>query len=199
MTAQIIETTAIAAEDKLTQSERDRAALYLDQTKNQITGALRNVSESQWTFKPSSGGWSIAQIVEHVIFVQELVLGPVREKLDAATAEPVHPDYKLVDDIIIYQIPNRLAKFPSPAQPAGDLSVSQALDRLGANYSQLRERIETAHGLRSRSIESLPLKAISKGAYTLMDGYQWILAAAAHTERHTKQVLEVMSDPAWPC
>jgi hypothetical protein len=31
-----------------------------------------------------------------------------------------------------------------------------------------------------------------------MDGYQWVLATAAHTERHTKQILEVKSDPNFP-
>jgi hypothetical protein len=32
----------------------------------------------------------------------------------------------------------------------------------------------------------------------MMEGYQWILAATAHTERHTKQILEVMADSAFP-
>jgi len=31
----------------------------------------------------------------------------------------------------------------------------------------------------------------------VIDGYQWILAASAHTERHTKQILEVRADPGF--
>jgi hypothetical protein len=31
-----------------------------------------------------------------------------------------------------------------------------------------------------------------------MDGYRWILAAAAHAERHTKQILEVIGNAAFP-
>jgi hypothetical protein len=31
-----------------------------------------------------------------------------------------------------------------------------------------------------------------------MDGYQWILAAAARTERHTKQILEVKAEAGFP-
>jgi hypothetical protein len=31
-----------------------------------------------------------------------------------------------------------------------------------------------------------------------LDGYEWILAAAAHSERHTKQILEVKADPNFP-
>jgi len=31
-----------------------------------------------------------------------------------------------------------------------------------------------------------------------MDGYQWVLTIAAHTERHTKQIAEVKADPHFP-
>ncbi len=126
------------------------------------------------------------------------MLGPLRDKLTQAPATPAHPDYRRVDDIVIYQIPNRLTKFPSPAQPAGDLERPQALERLLTNYARMNEQLESTPWLRNRSTEAPPLKAVSGGAYDTMDGYQWILAAAAHTERHTKQVLEVMADPGFP-
>lgn len=31
-----------------------------------------------------------------------------------------------------------------------------------------------------------------------LDGYQWLLFIAAHSDRHTKQMLEVKADPAFP-
>jgi hypothetical protein len=31
-----------------------------------------------------------------------------------------------------------------------------------------------------------------------LDGYDWILAVAAHTARHTQQILEVKADPGFP-
>lgn len=191
-------TSAVAVEQTVAPADLDRARLYLQQTKSEIVGVMRNISDRQWMFRPSPDRWSIAEIVEHIVWVQERVLGRLREKLDGAPEGPVHPDYKRVDDIIIYQFPNRLTKFPTPAQPAGNLSRSQALDRILANYYQLSESLDTTPWLRIRSIESFPLKAVSNGAYEQMDGYQWILAAAAHTERHTKQMLEVMADPDFP-
>src|SRR5215469_2562779 len=117
MTPNTLETAALAADQTLTQFELDRARLYLEQTKSGVMGALRNLSDPQWRFKPGLDRWSTAEIVEHVIFVQERVLGPLREKINEAPVGPPHPDYKHVDDIIIYQIPNRLTKFPTPAQP----------------------------------------------------------------------------------
>ena len=198
MTSNAMATAAVQPTEALGQIELDRARLYLEQTRILIVGALRNVSELQWNFKPGPDRWSIAEIIEHIIVVQGRVLGPAREQLENASIAPVHPDYKHVDDIIIYQIPSRLTKFPSPLQPAGGLSRSDAIERLLANYAALNRRLETTPDLRNHSIESAPIKAISNGVYSSMDGYQWILAAAAHTERHTKQVLEVMADPGFP-
>ena len=43
-----------------------------------------------------------------------------------------------------------------------------------------------------------PVKAISKGKYETADGYQWLLLAAGHTERHTKQILEVRAHADFP-
>jgi hypothetical protein len=42
------------------------------------------------------------------------------------------------------------------------------------------------------------MKVVSKGVFEVMDGYQWILAAAAHAERHAKQMLEVKANAAYP-
>lgn len=49
-------------------------------------------------------------------------------------------------------------------------------------------------GLRDHAVDSPPLKAVSRGTNSVMDGDQWILAAAAHAERHT----EVIADDSFP-
>ena len=65
-------------------------------------------------------------------------------------------------------------------------------------HARLADCLESRPGLRQHVVPAAPLKAVSKGAFELMDGYQWILAAAAHTERHAKQMLEVMAEPGYP-
>jgi hypothetical protein len=71
------------------------------------------------------------------------------------------------------------------------------MDRLRRNFAQLSASLDVP-GLREHVIDAPALKAVSKGEYDKMDGYQWILAAAAHTERHTKQILEVRADAGFP-
>jgi hypothetical protein len=190
--------TVDAAGQKLTSSELEQARLYLEQTRCYVVGATRGLSDAQWRFKPASDRWSILEIVEHMVFVQELVLGPIREQLVSAPVASVNRDYKQVDRIVIYQFPNRLNKFPSPEQPSGRWEPTVATERLLENYGRLGEYLESTPDLRQHLRESPPLKAVTNGAFDSMDGYQWLLAVAAHTQRHTCQILEVKADPSFP-
>ncbi len=191
---------ALAAERPLTPAELELATLHLQQTRDAVIGALRGVSEAQWKFKPAPGVWSIAEIAEHIAFVQELVLGMLQDQLPDAAPAPAGRDLELVDALIINHFPNRLAKFPAPEplHPKGDCALPVTLDRVKTNTRTLAECLESMPDLRDHVLESPPLKRLSKGEHTVMDGYQWILAASAHTERHTKQILEVRADPGFP-
>ena len=195
-----ISLTAFAADNKLTASELDQARVYLQQSRNGVVGATKGLSEAQWTFKPAPDRWSIAEIVEHVILAQELILGPIREELAKAPAASTDRDYKQVDALVVSKIPDRLTKFPAPEflRPTGRWTPAEAMDRLMKDYAQLTEYLESTPDLRQHRVDAPPLKAVSNGKYESMDGYQWVLAAAAHAERHTKQILEVKADPNFP-
>jgi DinB superfamily len=191
--------TALAAAPKLTSPELDLARLYLEQTRDGVIGATKGLSPAQWTFKQAPDRWSIAEIVEHIVVVQETVLGPVRDQLAKAPPPPVREN-RVVDGIVIHQFPDRTIKVKAPEaiQPAHRWSPEVAMERLVANYARLAEYLDTTPDLRDHAIDAIPLKIITNGDYEKMDGYQWILAAAAHTERHTKQILEVKADPDFP-
>ncbi len=189
-----------AAGQKLTPQELDQARLFLQQTENAVVGATKGLSDAQWTFKPAVDRWSIAEILDHVVMVQERVAGPLLGNLASAPPPPAGQDSKLVDAIVINQFTTRLSKFPAPefVRPAADISPVEFLIRLRSNYALLAEHLESTPGLRRHAVDAPPLKAVSGGAFAVMDGYQWILAAAAHTERHAKQMLEVKADPNYP-
>ena len=192
--------SAAVADQTLTASELEQARLYFQQTRDGALGAVKGLSPEQWNFKPAADRWSIAEVLEHVVFVQERVLGPIWEQLATAPPPPADYDYKQVDAIVIHQFPTRFAKFPSPefAQPAGRWTPSEMVERLIVNYDRLAIVLESTPDLRGRALEARPLKAVSQDKYQWMDGYQWLLTAAAHTERHTKQILEVKAGADFP-
>jgi len=191
---------AVSPEQKLTPEELDQARLFLQQTQNAVLGATKGLSEAQWKFKPAPDRWSIAENLDHMVMVQERVLGPILDQLAQAPAPPPNLDYRLVDAIVIHHFPTRLSKFSAPefVRPLDQIAPSEVLNRLTASYARLSGCLESRPGLRQHAVEAPPLKAVSKGAFEFMDAYQWILAAAAHTERHVKQMLEVMADPGYP-
>jgi hypothetical protein len=190
---------AVAAPHALSPSEIEQATMHLEQTRNLVIGAITGLSEAQWRFKPGPGVWSIAENMEHIVFVQERLLGMIMDQL-ATAPPPPERNVQLVDAIIINQFPNRLTKFPAPEalHPSGGWSLSEARDRMLRNTRRFADCLESMPDLRQHALESRPLKALSKGQHEVMDGYQWILAASAHTERHTKQILEVKADPGFP-
>ncbi|HTS27312.1 MAG TPA: DinB family protein [Bryobacteraceae bacterium] len=191
--------TAAAADPKVSSSDLDRAHLYLQETRNLVVGATRGLSPSQWEFKPAPDRWSIAQIVEHMVLAQDFVLGPVREQLAKAPA-PRAAAGRQADEVVIDKMPDRTAKFQAPdfLQPTGRWTPSVSMDHLLKNYAELVKYLETTPDLRQHAVDAPALKAISEGGYDTMDGYQSILLVAAHTERHTKQILEVCADANFP-
>lgn len=191
-------TTSVLMPTGLASADLSQGQLFLEQTRNGLSGSIKLLTPAQWTFKPELERWSIAEIVQHVIAIQELVVDKIRHQLDSAPPPPSELDCQVIDSIVIHQIPNRLSKFPSPIAASAGLNKADALSRYAESCAALHDMLESVPGLREHVLDSPPLKAISKGAYSVMDGYQWILAAGAHTERHTKQILEVIADDAFP-
>jgi hypothetical protein len=193
-------TATVPEIQKLTPQELEQARLFLEQTTNAAIGATKGLSDAQWRFKPAPDRWSIAENLDHVVIVQERVLGPLLQNLAAAPAPPPDFNRDAIDSIVIHQFPVRLRKFPAPeyVNPAEQIRPAELLQRFRANYAAFLDRLESGEDLRQHAAEAAPLKGVTNGAYSLMDGYQWILAAAAHTERHVKQILEVKADPGYP-
>ena len=193
-------TATVPEIQKLTPQELEQARLFLEQTTNAAIGATKGLSDAQWRFKPAPDRWSIAENLDHVVIVQERVLGPLLQNLAAAPAPPPDFNRDAIDSIVIHQFPVRLRKFPAPeyVHPAEQIRPAELLQRFRANYAAFLDRLESGEDLRQHAAEAAPLKGVTNGAYSLMDGYQWILAAAAHTERHVKQILEVKADPGYP-
>src|SRR5260370_34154787 len=101
-------------------TELEQGKSYLERTHGAVYAATSELSEAQWDFKPAPERWSIAEIVEHVVIVQELVLGPVADRLANAPLVENH-DAAKVDGIVLNQFPDRTRKFPAPerSQPTG--------------------------------------------------------------------------------
>lgn len=188
-------TPAPASASSLSPDDLAQATELIAQTRNYMLGAIRLVTPNQWHSRPEGERWSVGQTVEHIVVIQDRVIGLLRQQLAAAPPPPSDQDATAVDAILLGGLTNRLRKFsaPPPTHPTGELERAFAEQRFRDNCAEFTDILTSVPGLREHALESPPLKAISNGAYSVMDGYQWILAAALHTERHTKQILEVLA------
>jgi len=72
-------------------------------------------------------------------------------------------------------------------------------------YADPAEAAAAFESARSGLLEWLAATALDLRAFGaphsrlgLLDGKQWLLFAAAHCERHTRQILETKKDPRYP-
>lgn len=177
----------------LTSEELKRAADYLEKTRAGVVEATKGLSDAQWTFKPAPDRWSAAEVTEHIAASEDFLMGMVNEKVMSAPprAEPV--DVKAIDDLVLQAIPDRSHKLqaPEPLIPVNRFhSGKESLEHFQASRAKTEAFLKQTKGLREHAVESPLGKSL--------DGFQWVLFIAAHSDRHTKQILEVKADPKFP-
>ena len=176
----------------LSQADLDRGLLYLETTKKNIVEATRGLSDAQWNFKPSPFRWSIAQAMEHIALSEDLLRGIAEDQIKKAAPAPDR-DLKKTDDMVLEVIPDRSKKFQAPEQlrPTNHFgSPDAALKHFLESRAKTVELLKNTPDLRAHAVDS--------GLFKKIDAYQRILFIGAHSERHTKQMIEVKADPKFP-
>jgi hypothetical protein len=176
----------------LSQADLDRGLQYLETTKKNIVEATRGLSDAQWNFKPSPFRWSIAQAMEHIALSEDLLREMVEDQIKKAPPAPDR-DLKKTDDMVLEVIPDRSKKFQAPEQlrPTNHFgSPEAALKHFLESRAKTVELLKNTPDLRAHAVDS--------GLFKKLDAYQRILFIGAHSERHTKQILEVRADPTFP-
>jgi hypothetical protein len=183
---------AVSPAQEVTQAEKDRALQYLETTKKGVLEATKGLSEAQWNFKPAPDRWSVAQVMEHIAAAEDFLRGMITEKVMTAPPDATR-DTKKIDDAVLAMIPDRThkAQAPEPLVPTNRYGSAEGSLK---HFQEARETTEAflknTAGLRAHAADSpLGMK---------LDAYEWVLFIAAHSDRHTKQILEVKADPNFP-
>jgi len=185
----------VKAQNDATPADKERAVAYLEKTKNEVVEATKGLSDAQWNFKPAPDRWSIAEVVEHLAAAEDMIRGLVQEQV--MKSPPIAPrdpaELKKIDDGVLVQIPDRSHKIqaPEPLKPT---------NRFGSPEEAEKHFVES-RGITEAYLKSatdLRIHAMDNPMGLKMDGYEWILLIGGHSERHTKQILEVKADAGFP-
>lgn len=175
------------------QSDRERGVAYLQQTRDGVVASITGLSEAQMKFKPGADRWSVAETLEHIALVEDLIFRNLTNKIMQAPPIAGDRDVAEVDAMVLAMVPDRSRTFDAPQSlvPTGCSTAAESLLRFQKSRAKTIEFLQSTSNLREHSAESRPLKQP-------LDAYQWLLFMGAHSERHTKQILEVKADPVFP-
>ena len=189
----LIGSGATAKAQNLSKADLDRGLQYLETTKKNIVDATRGLSEAQWNFKPSPFKWSVAQVIEHIAASEDLLRQMAEGQIKQQAGPGPDRDLKKTDDRVLELVPDRSRKFqaPDPLRPRNQFGTPEAaLNHFLESRAKTVELLKNTPDLRGHVAES--------GLLGKIDAYERILFVAAHSERHTKQLLEVKADPKFP-
>jgi hypothetical protein len=184
-------TTSTLSENSLTTEEIVRAARHLSIARGYLLETVARLSAEQWNFRPDDDTWSIADNVEHLVLIEGQVHAIIGNMINAPEAEPGHKESEM-DDLIINEVPTRSVKVKASSIavcPANRWTGPEALESFIVGREQTMQLLG-APLLRGR-VMSHPL-------FGSWDGYQWLLAVASHSIRHTNQICEVKTHPDFP-
>ena len=175
-----------------TQEEKEHALQYLESTKKDVLDATKGLSEAQWNFKPAPDKWSIAECMEHIAASEDFIRGTVEQNVMKAPAAPDR-DIAKIDAGIVANVPDRSNKVqaPEPLKPTNRFGSPQAaIKHFIESRAKTEEFLKSTADLRGHAVDS-PVGG-------KWDAYEFILMIAAHSERHTKQIEEVKTNPGYP-
>ena len=185
--------TDILAVQGLSKADEEKALQLLEQTQKDVEAATKGLSEAQWNFKPAPERWSVAQCMEHIAAAEDLLRGMIAEKVMVSGPAPADRDVQKIDAAIIAGVEDRSHKVqaPEPLVPTNRFgSPEAALKHFEESRAKTEQFLKSTPDLRAHAMPG------PTGAP--MDAYEWILLIGAHSERHTKQMLEVKADPNFP-
>jgi DinB superfamily len=173
-------------------ADKEKALALLESSKKGVLAATEGLSEAQWNFKPAPDKWSIAECMEHIAASEDFIRGTVEQKVMKAPAAQDR-DIAKIDAGIVANVPDRSHKLQAPES-------LKPTNRFGSPQAAIKQFVES----RGKTEEFLKSTADLRGHVVdspvggKWDAYEFILMIAAHSERHTKQIEEVKTNPGYP-
>jgi hypothetical protein len=177
----------------LTKSERKFAIEQFKNSKKHLLDEIKGLSAAQLNFKASPESWSVAECTEHIALTENALFGMFEGTLKTQADPSKRSEVKMTDEQVIALVTDRTTKVKTQEQfvPSGKFGSHEATVKEFVNKRNEHIKFikQTDEDLRNR-YQQLPFGTI--------DAYQLVLFIAGHTERHVKQIEEVMANANFP-
>ena len=148
------------------------------------------------SYKPSSGGWSIDEILEHITltshFLMIVIRNSARKALKRAASGAVIPEGESALDLL--EPISRRGSFtwsrPEHMVPTGEVPSEQVRTRMREQAKECLEILDQLSGGEG----SLYTVSMSVNKSGRLDVYQWLYFLGQHAKRHISQMEEVEAE-----
>jgi uncharacterized damage-inducible protein DinB len=181
------------ADAKLTREERKKVLDLLALAQKETLDAVESLSDAQWTFKPAPEKWSVGEVVEHLLLIEESRVPAVEAKL-AEKPEANWQEKKIAStEMLEMALVNRSVKVQAPEafQPTGKLARKDAIERYKNARAKLVELV-------SRPDIEPKSHFFQHPFFGTLNGYQAFLGVGLHNRRHNQQIAEVKATAGYP-
>ena len=164
--------------------ERQELNKQLQYSFEKLNVAIKNLTDSQFNFRPSSNKWTIAECIEHITLAElkfpEIVKEEMKKEADPAFRNKIKINDK---DIRTKMLSRRWkAKSPEIFKPSGKFTtVKTAIETFTLQRQQTIDYIKYTNDDIRNHFWKHPLTGH-------IDLYQTLLLMSAHLERHTEQI-----------
>lgn len=168
----------------LTPDERQQLLDVLTSSEERFRRATDSLTADGWATRPIADKWSPAELAEHIALSEEVMPRLARKALAEPPAER--------DDTLVHELDREIidsmkddawhGKAPEAIQPRRTFPDGQA-----AAKAFLERRARTMDYVRETD-DPLRNHTFPHPAYGPIDGYQWLLMLAHHSDRHVRQI-----------
>ncbi|GAB5408188.1 MAG: hypothetical protein BalsKO_05530 [Balneolaceae bacterium] len=179
----------VSAFAQTSEADKEFVIKYLTATHQDIVTTVNELSDEAWNYIPEAGGWSVANAFEHILTTEEAFTGLAKGTV--AQSEATETDLSGADGMLIGTLANRGTKVTTAPQfePSGRWdSKEDMLDALEESRNTLIEFISSSDANLRHYKASLP--------FGETDMVQLLMVISAHSQRHTFQMKEVLSEYA---
>lgn len=175
-----------------TETDRDFGIKYASDTRDDYVKQLTGISDAQLNFRAAEGRWTIGEIAEHIIVVENALRGFIENGMKAPVPA-CKDEFRIADVSVILTITNRQQKFQAPeaVRPNGRWkTVPDLLTNFGTTRQTSIDYLKNMKEDMRSHFANMPLGKL--------DAFQAFLFMIGHSERHLAQLKEVKADPRYP-
>jgi len=178
----------------ISKKERKYGTTLMKDTKSDLLKSIKGLTEAELNFKAAPDKWSVKECTYHIAETENFLWSLLEETMKTPANPEKRTEIKLTDEQLVNMIEDRSKKgqAPEPLQPknTGYKSIDEALDDFKKNRSEHIQYLKTTtEDLRNH---------VAKLSFGYIDCYQLCLFIAAHSNRHTQQLKEVMASASFP-